>query len=79
MLEEWFSKATHCQAGSFVTRRQTFGAADSEEEYAQVTDLLNNLLDIVRDNTQHSLYSLMSVVGDLIEAYEIERHSPHQT
>jgi HTH-type transcriptional regulator/antitoxin HigA len=44
---------------------------ESEEDYARATALLNNLLDIVRDDNSHPLYSLVSVVGDLIEAYEI--------
>ena len=48
---------------------------DSEATYAQMTTLLNSLLDVVRDDPQHPLYSLVSVVGDLIEAYEIE-HEP---
>jgi HTH-type transcriptional regulator/antitoxin HigA len=46
---------------------------ESEEDYQQATALLNSLLDIVRDDTNHPLYSLVSVVGDLIEAYEIEQ------
>jgi len=46
---------------------------ESENDYAQTTLLLNELLDIVRDNASHPLYSLVSVVGDLIEAYEIDR------
>jgi HTH-type transcriptional regulator/antitoxin HigA len=48
---------------------------ESEEDYEQATALLNSLLDIVRDDANHPLYSLVSVVGDLIEAYEIE-HEP---
>ena len=48
---------------------------DSETGYVQATALLNSLLDVVRDNAQHPLYSLVSVVGDLIEAYEID-HDP---
>ena len=48
---------------------------DSEIAYAQTTELLNSLLDVVRDDVQHPLYSLVSVVGDLIEAYEID-HQP---
>lgn len=48
---------------------------DSASGYARTTDLLNSLLDVVRDDTQHPLYSLVSVVGDLIEAYEIN-HEP---
>lgn len=53
----------------------TVAHIDSETKYAQTTDLLNSLLDVVRDDAQHPLYSLVSVVGDLIEAYEIE-HAP---
>ena len=48
---------------------------DSDEQYAQATDLLNGLLDVVRDDTLHPLHSLVAVVGDLIEAYELE-HEP---
>ena len=49
---------------------------ESESDYEQATALLNNLLDIVLDDTTHPLYSLVSVVGDLIEAYEID-HEPY--
>jgi HTH-type transcriptional regulator / antitoxin HigA len=38
--------------------------------------LLNSLLDAVRDDASHPLYLLISVVGDLIEAYEIEHEPP---
>ncbi len=48
---------------------------ESEPDYDQMTKLLNTLLDIVRDDASHPLYSLVSVVGDLIEAYEID-HEP---
>ncbi len=44
---------------------------ESESDYERVTALLNSLLDIVRDDMTHPLYSLVSVVGDLIEAYEL--------
>lgn len=46
---------------------------ESEADYDQATILLNSLLDMVRDDTKHPLYSLVAVVGDLIEAYEIEQ------
>ena len=49
----------------------------SEIEYARTTVLLNDLLDVVRDDSQHPLYSLVSVIGDLIESYEID-HEPLQ-
>jgi HTH-type transcriptional regulator/antitoxin HigA len=48
---------------------------DSETDYEETTAFLNSLLDIVRDDADHPLYSLVSVVGDLIEAYEID-HEP---
>lgn len=48
---------------------------ESEAGYDQTTRLLNTLLDVVRDDASHPLYSLVSVVGDLIEAYEID-HEP---
>ena len=46
---------------------------ESEADYARATTLLDALLDAVRDDTGHPLYSLVSVVGDLIEAYEIDQ------
>lgn len=48
---------------------------ESERDYEQVTAFLNDLLDVVRDDAGHPLYSLVSVVGDLVEAYEID-HEP---
>jgi len=48
---------------------------ESEADYEQATTLLNSLLDLVRDDAGHPLYSLVSVIGDLIEAYEID-HEP---
>ena len=48
---------------------------ESEADYENATALLNSLLDVVRDDVGHPLYSLVSVVGDLIEAYEID-HEP---
>ena len=48
---------------------------EPESSHEQATVLLNSLLDIVRDDAKHPLYSLVAVVGDLIEAYEID-HEP---
>lgn len=48
---------------------------ESESDYEQTTAFLNSLLDIVRDDAGHPLYSLVSVVGDLIEVYESD-HEP---
>jgi len=48
---------------------------ESDADYESATSLLNSLLDIVRDDRAHPLYSLVPVVGDLIEAYELD-HEP---
>lgn len=48
---------------------------ESESDYELATKFLNNLLDVVRDDATHPLYSLVAVVGDLIETYEID-HDP---
>jgi len=48
---------------------------ESKNDYERATEFLNSLLDIVRDDAAHPLYSLVSVVGDLIEAYEND-HEP---
>lgn len=48
---------------------------ENDDDYARTTALLDTLLDTVRDDSGHPLYSLLTVVGDLIEAYEIE-HEP---
>ena len=46
---------------------------ETELDYERAITLLNGLLDAVRDDASHPLYSLVCVVGDLIEAYEIDR------
>jgi HTH-type transcriptional regulator/antitoxin HigA len=48
---------------------------ETETDSEQATALLNSLLDLIRDDVKHPLYSLVAVVGDLIEAYEID-HEP---
>jgi len=48
---------------------------ETETDYEQATTLLNSLLDLIRDDVKHPLYSLVAVVGDLIESYEID-HEP---
>ena len=48
---------------------------ECEADYERTTAFLNALLDLVRDDAGHPLYALVAVVGDLIEAYEID-HEP---
>ena len=46
---------------------------DDDADYAQMIELLNGLLDVVRDDAHHPLYSMLAVVGDLIEMYELHQ------
>ncbi len=45
---------------------------NTEEEYKQLVNLLDQLIDEVGENEQHSLASLMEIIGILIEHYENE-------
>lgn len=45
---------------------------ETEQDYEEATTLLNALLDIVRDDCLHPLYSFVSIIGDLIETYEMK-------
>jgi HTH-type transcriptional regulator/antitoxin HigA len=42
----------------------------TEEEYKQIVALLDQLIDEVGENENHSLASLMEILGVLIEHYE---------
>lgn len=42
----------------------------NEQDYQQAVELLDNLIDIVGENENHPLASLMELVGVLIEQYE---------
>jgi HTH-type transcriptional regulator / antitoxin HigA len=46
----------------------------NEREYDRAVKLLNELLDEIGTNEQHSLYSFMDTLGALIEAYEEDHH-----
>lgn len=50
----------------------------TDEEYNQIVDLLDSLIDEVGENESHSLASLMEVLSVLIENYEA-RHVPELT
>jgi HTH-type transcriptional regulator/antitoxin HigA len=47
----------------------------AESEYQQLVEMLDNLIDVVGENEDHPLASLMEVIGVLIEKYEDE-HVP---
>lgn len=46
-----------------------------ESEYQQLVEMLDSLIDVVGENENHPLASLMEVIGVLIEKYEGE-HVP---
>ena len=49
-----------------------------EREYQRLVAMLDNLIDVVGENENHPLASLMEVIGVLIEKYEDE-HVPELT
>ena len=55
-----------------LAKLPTFPVTDieSEADYERITLILNRLLDVVRDDPTHPLYSLITLFGDLLEAYE---------
>ncbi len=50
----------------------------AESKYQQLVDLLDDLIDVVGENEDHPLASLMEIIGVLIEKYEDE-HIPELT
>jgi HTH-type transcriptional regulator/antitoxin HigA len=49
---------------------ETVFVPHTEEEYQQLVNLLDNLIDLLGEDETHPLASLMDVVGVLIENYE---------
>ena len=49
-----------------------------ESEYQRLVAILDDLIDEVGENEDHSLASMMEVIGVLIERYE-EEHVPELT
>ena len=50
----------------------------NEQDYEQAVELLDSLIDVVGENENHPLASLMELVGVLIEKYE-DAHIPEIT
>ena len=46
----------------------------SEVEYDRMVALMNSLLDVVVDDEDHPLSSLLELAGDLVSRYEQEHH-----
>lgn len=49
-----------------------------ESEYQRLVAILDDLIDVVGENENHPLASMMEVIGVLIERYE-EEHIPELT
>ena len=49
-----------------------------ESEYQRLMAILDDLIDVVGENENHPLASMMEVIGVLIERYE-EEHVPELT
>jgi len=50
----------------------------AQSEYQRLTEVLDDLIDVVGEDEEHPLASLMEVIGVLIEKYEDE-HIPELT
>ena len=50
----------------------------AESEYRRLVTVLDDLIDVVGENENHPLASLMEVIGVLVERYEAE-HVPELT
>ena len=50
----------------------------AESEYEQLVEMLDDLIDMVGEDENHPLASLMEVIGVLIEKYE-DDHVPELT
>ncbi len=56
---------------------------NDEASYAQMTDLLDTLLDVTGEDEDHALVGLLDLVGDLVSRYEREHYpiqavTPHE-
>ena len=50
----------------------------AQSEYQRLTEVMDNLIDVIGEDEDHPLASLMEVIGVLIEKYEDE-HVPELT
>ncbi len=62
-------------AAAWAPLSRTLFVPHTESEYRQLVELLDSLIDQVREDESHPLASFMEVVGILIEKYEDE-HVP---
>jgi HTH-type transcriptional regulator/antitoxin HigA len=53
--------------------------ANNEHEYNRTEKILNNLIDIVKEDERHPLQELMQIIGDSIESYDDLYNKPMQS
>lgn len=58
---------------AWSTISETVFVPHTQEDYDQLVELLDRLIDIVGEDESHPLASLMEVMGVLIEDYESDR------
>ncbi len=56
------------------TIKSMFSVPHSEDEYQNLVEVLDSLIDEVRDNQDHKLAPVMETIGNLIENYENQKH-----
>lgn len=53
-----------------------FKKPENSKEYAKLEKILDQLIDVVRDDEKHPLSIVMQIIGDNLEAYDNEYHPP---
>lgn len=74
---ERFDLKGAAQAWAALQSTARISAIRGEQHYAEMVDLLNELIDAVRSNEEHPLSDLLEIVGELISSYEAT-HYPIQ-
>jgi HTH-type transcriptional regulator/antitoxin HigA len=53
-----------------------FKKPDNLKEYAKLEKLLDQMIDVVKENTKHPLAIAMQIIGENLEQYDDEHHPP---
>lgn len=62
------------RAWSALREKTGIGPIRDEKHYLELVDLLNELLDEVRDDEKHPLADFLEVVGEIISGFETGHH-----
>lgn len=62
------------QHWELLQQSSRLGPIRNSDDYERCVALLDALIDIVKDDFEHPLASLLDVVGTLIEAYDKQHH-----